>query len=150
MKIRYSPNNAADYPGAVGMVVRTDEAWNLAFLSHDYSKGRPMDPNFGVHVNHTLKVRMDTLELDLTLDHTSHLTLALWLRQPAPMFARVLQHLPVQALRALPLYQAQGPKWLDMVQRRSRLYREPFDPVHDAELIHQTEAEEIIQRIRSM
>lgn len=128
--IRYS-NLEPNHYGARGFVLDSVEAWNLAFLSHDYTKGPPEDPQFGVYVKHTLQFDLSSQGVDLTNLLDERLTLRPWLRQPSPYFVLRVRALPPNLLVGLPLYSAYGQKWIATLQARERLYCEPFNIVHD-------------------
>jgi hypothetical protein len=128
--IRYS-NLEPNHYGARGFVLDSVEAWNLAFLSHDYREGPPKDPQFGIYVKHTLQFDRSTHRVDLSNLLDDRLTVRPWLRQPAPYFVRCVVELHAGSLMALPLYAAYGQRWLATLQERERLYCEPFNIVHD-------------------
>lgn len=142
----YSPEPAGFYHPSQ-MASRTPEAWNLAFLSHDYGSGSPPDPQFGVHVARTLQLNLLTGHLDLAGLTDPDDTVTPWLREPAPYFARMVQALSQHQLTWVPLYQAYGESWLESVGRRSHLYREPFDIAHDFQIHDTTLAMEALKRI---
>jgi hypothetical protein len=105
------------------------EAWNLAFLSHDFDRQHiHPDFDFTVLVRRTAQTRLDGTGVDLTFLEAPAL-IASWLRLPAPRFVALVKRHPV--LHDLPLFQRYGANWLDTIEQRSRLCHSADDAVDD-------------------
>lgn len=149
MTQRYSPRPIADYGAKVRLRVagspKTDEvvtgpatsallkddpeAWNLAYLSHNYEGPRCLlDPFFTTHVRRTLQFVIRTGETDLVGDR-EHETVRPILRLP-PLQA-VKSVLRIERLKSLPLYQAYGKTWIEIIQRRASALASMQDPDND-------------------
>lgn len=126
--INYSPlprssyrwtSGGHSYGPATSALLDTQETWNLAYLSHDYTSGRDHpDPQFTSHVRRTAQSRLDGTGADLT-DSCSIEVVASLLRLPAPRFAYLIRKHP--ALPSLPMFKVYGQPWLDLIDQRSRL-----------------------------
>lgn len=141
--MKYSPDPATVRNYGVGGLLGGDpEAQNLAWLSHDLSKGPHPDPNFTTLVRRTLQTVMKTGQIDLVEAFPVHLKVRWLLRLPPAQAVARLQAIP--ALPTLPLSVAYGPGWLETVKARARLYREPFDLMLDAPVNDLTQALAVI------
>jgi hypothetical protein len=139
MTQRYSPRPIAAYGAKVRLRVagspKTDEvvtgpatsallkddpeAWNLAYLSHNYEGPRCLlDPFFTTHVRRTLQFVIRTGETDLVGDR-EHETV------------RPILRLPPLSAKSLPLYQAYGKTWIEIIQRRASALASMQDPDND-------------------
>ena len=64
--IRYSPKVADSYPSVKGSLLSGDpEAWNLAWLSHDFGKGPHFDSHFSTLIRRTLQFALKSGGIDL-------------------------------------------------------------------------------------
>lgn len=124
--IRYSPRPLSEYtskvfPGpAEDSRVDRPEIWNLAYLSYDYEKSlKHKHPYFLSLVRRTCQFNVLDHTIDLTWAQGGKLFFNV-MRKPAPWVVNWLQRNP-EILRALPLYEAYGPKWFDTMLARSRL-----------------------------
>lgn len=145
--MNYAPSPPNTF-GVVGFAAASPEAWNLAYLSHPYEQGLPSDPNFGVYVRRTLQTNVHTGEVVLA-GLPEEDTITSLLRLPAPQFVDLMSNLPLVLVARMPLsavYGAYG--WLEMMRRRSYLFREPYDPVHDAPVTSTAEARALLAQIR--
>jgi hypothetical protein len=129
--VRYSPQPLSFYSAKVHGVrigpmqspffADDPEAWNLAFLSHDYESSllHP-DPNFTVHVRRTIQTVIATGLPDLTNLVPAELSIRGQLRLPASVAAAFLLYkLPCNIVEMLPLFKAYGRPWLEMLERRA-------------------------------
>ena len=95
------------------------EAWNLAFLSHDYDKEfQHSDPQFTTLVRRTLQTRLDGRGLGIGLDPTT--LVGSLLNLPAPRFVYLLRCNPT-LVGTLPLFAAYGESWLKTIELRERV-----------------------------
>jgi hypothetical protein len=145
--IRYSPRPRAFYKGgnsstewgpATSAMLKTQGAWNLAYLSHDFEASliHP-DPDFTVLVRRTTQMRLDGAGLDLAMDPVSSVIESLF-RTPAPRAVHVLRN-RMDLTSTLPLYQAYGAQWLHTITQRSYLCQAedgPPDNIVDLSLAH--------------
>ena len=108
-----------DYGPATSAMLTSPEAWNLAYLSHDFeTRLQHPDPNFTVLVKRTVQFRLDGSGSDIVSEGVSGLFGSL-LNQPAPRVVYLLRQHP--ALTQLPLYVAYGEAWLEVMGQRERL-----------------------------
>lgn len=114
--MRYSPKPQKDYAAAVSGLIDTPERWNLAWLSHDWGKGHPKDPNYTVLVRRTTQCKLDGSGPMLVPGPDP--TVADMLGLPAPRFAYLIKD--HAALPSLPLFQAYGQKWLEAINQRAK------------------------------
>jgi hypothetical protein len=126
-QMNYSPQPRSAYRWIVGghsygpatsPLLDTPQAWNLAFLSHDYESRREHpDPNFSTHVRRTTQVRLSGNGIDLTSTESGLMGSLLLL--PAPRFVYLIKHHPL--LPKLPMFEHYGPQWLEVIDKRSRV-----------------------------
>lgn len=126
--LRYSPKPIEDYTKVLAgkpygpahsKLLDSPEAWNLAFLSHDYdAEFQHRDPMFTTYVRRTLQTRLDGEGLGIGHDPTTLVGSLLTL--PAPRFVYLLRgnH---QLVSTLPLFTAYGANWLANILNRERL-----------------------------
>jgi hypothetical protein len=127
--IRYSPRPRETYQGfvegrgygpATSALLDSQEAWNLAYLSHDFEKVlMHRDPYFTTHVRRTTQTLLDGSGLDLTGSSPRSGLVASLLRAPAPRFVYLIQRHAV--LKSLPMYTAYGEAWLTTIEARARI-----------------------------
>jgi hypothetical protein len=127
--IRYSPRPKETYQGslegtrygpATSTLLDTQEAWNLAYLSHDFEKVlMHKDPYFTTNVRRTTQTLLDGSGLDLTGSSPLSRHVASLLRAPAPRFVYLIQRHAV--LTSLPMYTAYGEAWLATIEARARI-----------------------------
>lgn len=121
---RYSPKpieaytkiyKGVSYGPADSPFLKSTEAWNLAFLGHDYD-GLPEhpDPRYTVLVDKSLSWRGGTLRR--------------WLREPAPRFVYLFGALSHELVKTLPLYEAFGDPWAKRLMDRSHHAQHPDAP----------------------
>jgi hypothetical protein len=106
------------------------------------------DPNFTTHVRRTIQARLDGTGPDMTPGSKSTMLVGHMLRLPAPQFVYLIKKHKV--LRALPLYQTYGQKWLETIEERSWLCEVETDPTvsHYPDIQDFEQAQELIERIR--
>ena len=158
--LRYSPKSIEDYSKvlsgktygpAQSKLLDTVEAWNLAFLSHDFMvEFQHKDPHFTTHVRRTLQTKLDGTGLGIGLDPSTLVGSLLSL--PAPTVVYFLQGHP-QLMATLPLFQAYGDRWLAAIHGRERLCEwgwqpDPWAGSHD-DLLSKSEMQKVIQKVRS-
>ncbi len=119
--------------------------WNLTYLSHDLeSMKMHSDPGFQVLVRRTIQTRLDGSGPDLTRMSDPKTRIEHWLTLPAPRFVYLVRQHP--HLNSVPLYQAYGASWLQLIEKRSWLcqyqpdaepdpLRDPFANLADARLV---------------
>lgn len=127
--IRYSPRPRETYQGSHGgtrfgpatsTLLVSQEAWNLAYLSHDFEKVlMHKDPNFSTNVRRTTQTLLDGSGLDLTGSSPVSCLVASLLRAPAPQFVYLIQRHAI--LKSLPMYTAYGEAWIATIEERSRI-----------------------------
>ena len=155
LTIRYSPKPRESYkqvrPGfafgpATSALLGAPEAWNLAWLSHDYDQClEPANPNFTVLVRRTCQTRLDGSGLGIT-DSLDLLVGSLLLR-PAPRFVYLIRQSPL--LPQLPLYQAYGDAWLQDIEQRSRFCLAEADDEPTVDVVTDlSQAQSLLDRIR--
>lgn len=144
--ICYSPQPVHTYRVIKGSLISGDpEAWNLAWLSHDFKKGPHPDANFTTLVRRTLQFVLKTGGIDL-IDAV-----------PTSLKVRgLLRLLPAQAVKRIagmehlidtPMFSAYGAAWLEVMHERARLYREPEGPL-DMSLSDLTQAQAVINALK--
>lgn len=146
---RYSPEPITSYRFATvfKFLVEDPIAWDLAYLSWDFeSAKKPPDAQFSVNVRRTLQFDLVEGRLDLTGEAPVGNTVRGLFRHPAPRAVKLITELP--NLQDLYLFKAYGTAWLDSMQKRVRLYREPHDKNYDFEINLLTQATEVISKIR--
>lgn len=127
--IRYSPRPRETYQGSVegtrygpatSTLLDSHEAWNLAYLSHDFEKVLThKDPYFTTNVRRTTQTILDGSGLDLTGSSPVSGLVASLLRAPAPRFVYLIQR--HATLKSLPMYTAYGEAWLATIAARARI-----------------------------
>lgn len=129
--MRYSPNPLDAYPTASRslLLLRSPEAWNLAWLSWNWEDNPNLDVNFTAAVHQTLNTVLKTGKVDLTSSVPDSAKVASLMRLPPPQAAHKLAWHP--GTPTLPLYLRYGPEWLETLTARARMYREPHDLVLD-------------------
>ncbi|RFO94734.1 hypothetical protein DIC66_21900 [Rhodoferax lacus] len=154
--LRYSPRPLSTYTKTTGntsfgpstsRLLTTPEAWNLAYLSHDYDvRIQPLDPHFTVHINRTVRFRLDGSGSDLVSTQLDGLFGSL-LNQPAPRFVYLLRQHP--ALTQLPMYVAYGDAWLETLAQRERLCcaEMPYSEVEEPVTLDLRAAQDVLRRI---
>ena len=125
---RYSPKPIQEYDKVLAgkvygpstsKLLDTTEAWNLAFLSHDFeSDFQHKDPLFTTHVRRTAQTRLDGTGLGIGQDPATLVGSLLTL--PAPRFVYLISQ-NEKLLESLPLYAAYGDAWLKIIAARDRL-----------------------------
>lgn len=133
--LRYSPKPIEDYTKVLAdkpygpahsKLLDTQEAWNLAFLSHDYvTEFQHKDPMFTTHVRRTLQTRLDGSGLGIGHDPTTLVGSLLSL--PAPRFVYLLRGQP-KLLATLPLFVNYGEAWLSKLAQREWLCETGWQP----------------------
>lgn len=140
--IRYSPKLADSYPSVKGSLLSGDpEAWNLAWLSHDFSKGPHFNPNFSTLIRRTVQFALKSGGIDLVDMVPTALKVRGLLRLPpaqAVKYIACMEH-----LTDTPMFAAYGTAWVDLMLERSRLYREPDDHM-DALVVDLSQAQAAI------
>lgn len=139
---------AITYGPATSSALDTVERWNLAFLSFDFDAAlEHPDPNFTTHVRRSTQTRLDGSGLDICSPLADGLVLGCLLRLPAPRFVYLLRQSP--ALPHLPLYQAYGDAWLDLIEQRCRICQTEDDDASGADITTDlVEAQAILERVR--
>lgn len=148
---RYSPNPIDAYPSAaVYRLLRSDPAaWDLAWLSWDFENPRRMpDPALSVKIRRTLQFVISDGSLDLTGAVPDHLKVRGLMKYPAPYVAKFL--VGMKRLRSLPMFRAYGSKWVETIEDRSHLYREPHDAVFDFAVPDTSQAADALTRIGAL
>lgn len=155
MILRYSPHPIDAYstvsaqgirlgPASSKLLGYSQEAWNLAWLSHPYEvRMEHPDPQFTTHVRRTTQYVLATGEVDLAGSHPARCCVKSWLSLPAPQAVRLISTFP--ARHELPLFKAYGPDWLRMIDQRSWLCQPPA-PVESDALMDTELAEEALAR----
>ena len=125
---RYSPKPIQEYDKVLAgkvygpstsKLLDTTEAWNLAFLSHDFeSDFQHKDPLFTTHVRRTAQTKLDGTGLGIGQDPATLVVSLLTL--PAPRFLYLISQ-NEKLLESLPLYAAYGDAWLKIIVSRERL-----------------------------
>ncbi len=112
-------SNKIAYGPATSNLLTIPEAWNLAYLSHDYdAQLKHPDPNFTVNVRRSVRFRLDGSGSDLVSEEINE-QLGSLLNLPAPRFVYLLkQH---HAFRRFPMYVEYGEAWLETIGKRERL-----------------------------
>lgn len=144
--VRYSPRpldeyhstvNGRPYGPATSSLLATPEAWNLAYLSHDYDRLlQPMDPYFTTNVRRTVQSRLDGGGPDLAGSLPVNLLVQSLLRLPAPRFVYLIQK--NVHYKTLPMYLAYGDAWLKTIEQRAWLIHvdnatpEPLNDLQEA------------------
>lgn len=141
--IRYSPKPLQAYqashkdqkygPATSSLLAGSPEAWNLAYLSHDYDALlQPADPYFTTNVRRTVQSRLDGSGPDLAGSMPASLLIQAMLRLPAPRFVYLIhKH---EHLKTLPMYLAYGDAWLQTMERRAMTIScddTPVPPIND-------------------
>jgi hypothetical protein len=139
--------NKIAYGPATSKFLTSPEAWNLAYLSHDFDTHlQHPDPNFTVIVKRSVRFRLDGSGGDLVSQEINEQFGSL-LNLPAPRFVYLLRKHP--AFNKFPMYVAYGDAWLNIIEKRSRICRsDALGPA--AEEIEPTNlrmAQEILNRI---
>jgi hypothetical protein len=132
---RYSPKPIEDYspvvrgigvgPAYSALLAKDLEAWNLAWLSHEYEKSPEHDdPMFTTLVSRTLRMVRDTGSAGPPgVFVPAHRTVRGLLRLPPGEF---WDHMAAEGLlRKTPLYAAYGEAWADLAFERA--VWEPFE-----------------------
>jgi hypothetical protein len=139
--LRYSPKPIDDYnatikgpdgpllcgPGTSEMLRGDVEAWNLAYLSHDYDRrAEHPDPDFTVIVRRTTNLVLSSGTVDVAGKMPAAHKLRHLLKLPAPIFVSRMQALncvsngkTVRLLDRMPIYQKYGDAWLHFVTERA-------------------------------
>lgn len=132
-------------PGESPLLKDEPEAWNLAFLSFWYeTESNHPDPSFTTRVRRTLQFLPRTGETDLA-GLSPEETVRPLLRLPALQAVRALQALP--RFKQLPLYQAYGEPWREVIQRRASALASAVDSSNeDIVGSNLTEAAEYLKR----
>lgn len=147
--VRYSPRPISLYTATVHGVsvgpaqspffANDPEAWNLAYLSHDFDAllCHP-DPHFSTHVRRTIQVVIETGLPDLTDLASPQNCIRGQLRQPASVAAGfILDRLPPASRDQLPLFKAYGRDWLNTIELRAwklsgMSESDPLEPFREA------------------
>lgn len=138
MPIRYSPkpvdaynktleNGMAVGPGAAVFLRSDPEAWNLAWLSHDYEqKAEHPDGDFTVLVRRSVNTVLGTGEVDVLGMMPASATVRSLLQLPAERFLIEITTRTVNVdgekvplLQRLPLFVAYGVEWLERAKERA-------------------------------
>lgn len=103
---------------ATSCLLDTDESWNLAFLSYDYTKSlQHPDSHFTVNIRATVQWRLDAGGEDVARQLPASSLFASLLQLPAPRFVHLVKSHPL--LHDLPMYKAYGQAWLRTIEERS-------------------------------
>jgi hypothetical protein len=126
-----APDSAIVVGPAGSALLRGDtEAWNLAYLSHDFDTQLMYpDPQFTTHVRRTTQFVISSGSLDLAEEVPDRAKVRSLLRLPPLAAARAIVALP--RVKQLPLYQAYGQGWLDTLMRRASQRTSAGDPDND-------------------
>lgn len=141
--VRYSPKPLIEYqanykgrpygPATSSLLTASPEAWNLAYLSHDYdSLLQPADPYFTTNVRRTVQSRLDGSGPDLSGTVPPKQLVQGMLHLDAPRFVYLIQKRP--HLRTLPMYLAYGESWVQTMEQRARkicVDATPVEPITD-------------------
>ena len=139
-----SKSGRKTYTAASCQLIEDVVTWNLTYLSHDIESMRlHSDPAFHVLVRRTIQTLLDGSGPDLTRMSDPKTRIEHWLTLPAPRFAYLVRQHP--HLSTLPLYQAYGESWLQLIEKRSWLCQyqpdaepyplgDPFANLEDARL----------------
>ena len=129
--IRYSPRPVASYvrtirakagsistgPAASAILAGRLEAWNLAYLSHDYEASlQHPDPHFTVRVLHTTQFVIETGEIDIGGMLLPEKCIMHFMQAPPARAVKLL--LGMRLLKQTPLYVSYGDAWLETIQNR--------------------------------
>lgn len=155
LTIRYSPKPRESYkqvrPGfalgpATCALLDAPEAWNLAWLSHDYDQCMEhARPNFTVLVRLTCLTRLDGSGLGLA--DSLELLVGSLLLLPAPRFVHLIRQSPL--LPQLPLYLAYGDAWLQDIEQRSHFCLAEADSESTVDVVTDlSQAQSLLDRIR--
>jgi hypothetical protein len=129
LTVRYSPKPITAYgrraggaelgPAYSSFLRNDEEAWNLAWLSHDYeNRSEHSDPQFTVLVNKSVNMVRASGIVDYFESQDPGKTLRglLQLPTPAAFWGRATAE---RLLIRTPLFAAYGARWLDLVWERS-------------------------------
>ena len=148
INVKYTPP-IGNFPKA-GMFkfLHTDQAaWDLGYLSWDFDKGEGYpDAHFSVNILQTLQFVIKTGAVDMAKTLPASELVRGMIKGPAPMIAKALVGFP--RLQETRMFLAYGGKWLETVQSRSYLYREPYDVKYDAEVADMTAAMGVLSRLK--
>ena len=112
--------NGRTYGPASSAILCEPEAWNLAFLSHDFDACfTHSDPYFSTNVRRTVQSKLDGTGPDLVGEYPPTALVQSLLNLSAPRFVYLIRRSPV--LETLPMYLAYGPTWVDLIDQRARL-----------------------------
>ena len=150
--LRYSPRRMDSYfrtPDWVAFgpsakrILDSTEAWNLAYLSHDYeADGAHTDPMFNIHVRRTTQVLLAGYGIAVHSEDAEPVFGSL-LRLPAPRFVYLIRQSPI--LTTLPLYLAYGLPWVELIEKRSHHCRNGDHEEYESTDLD--DAVELLQRI---
>jgi hypothetical protein len=112
--------NGRVYGPASSAILCEHQAWNLAYLSHDFDScfSHP-DPYFSTNVRRTVQSRLDGFGPDIIGEHQPEELVQAMLNLIAPRFVYLIRRSPI--LESLPMYLAYGPSWVDLIDHRARL-----------------------------
>ncbi len=146
-EMRYSPHPPQAYGWGKGGITQGDpEAWNLAWLSHDLTKQPMPAPNFSTLIRRTLEFVLASGRIDLTDSYPASEKVRGFLQMPPAQAVQKI--LTMEHLIDTPMFAAYGSNWTDTLLERSRLYREPLDPVLDRTVPDLTQALAIIDHCK--
>lgn len=140
-------------PSMFSFLKDDSEAWNLAYLSFDFSKRPvPTDAQFTVLVRRTVLTRLDVADdenaaVDLLGTAPMRLTVRSLLRTPAPRFVHLISSRR-SLLNRLPLYRHFGSTWLKTIEERSWLCRTQ-DEEADEDIRSTAVASHVLRQIAS-
>lgn len=135
------------YGPATSTLLDVPEAWNLAYLSHDYDTTLTHpDPYFSTNVRRTIQSRLDGNGPDLAGEYPPSRLVQHMLTLTAPRFVHLIRRHPV--LELLPMYLAYGPAWVDLIDKRARLITTDHTVYPD--IVSLDQAQMVIDRITRM
>lgn len=141
---RAIPEYSKDFSRANSRLIAGDpEAQNLYWLSH--GTGPHPDPHFTSLVRRTLQFVITTGQIDLIDAIPASGKVRGLMRLPPPQ--AVLRLKSLQHLADLPLYAAYS-GWLDTIQERAWLYREPAHPTLDRPVTDFAQALKVIDLVK--
>ena len=129
---RYSPHPPSCYGADIfKLLVQDSDAWNLAYLSWNWEGGTLPGASFSTDIVRTL------LAYDLRMRDC--------LRTVPPRAVYRIARLPM--LRASAMSQTYGQTWVDTMEARSRVWREPHHETLDYPVNDFTHALEVIRKL---
>lgn len=146
---RYSPKPIAAYGMSAGSSLLKDDiaAWNLAYLSWDMESNLLWpDAYFSTHVRRTLQYVIEDGFVDIGGTRDPRDLVRSYLLLPPPRAVYLMQKLP--GFKNLALYKAYGEPWRQMIEHRSRTYREPFEPALDFDVLVAKPTADLIAKLK--